>query len=137
GWAIFRSPTISYATSLLPILFGFVWQGGAYFQVQSFLTADKIAALLVGAFFALAPLGHVNWRLDGHPATASLKGFAALTIMICAIAALSARNFNPFIYFRFLPCWRNFPLGPPSDGWTVFRWPYSAPSRPGTHKFDS
>jgi len=101
GWAIFRSPTLSYATSFMTILFGFAWQEGAYFQVQSFLTADKLAVLLIGAFFALAPLGHINWRLDGHPATVFLKGFAGLTIMICAIVALSARNFNPFIYFRF------------------------------------
>jgi hypothetical protein len=39
--------------------------------------------------------------MDGSPALISIKALTALTVFAYAVLILSARSFNPFIYFRF------------------------------------
>jgi alginate O-acetyltransferase complex protein AlgI len=101
GWVLFRSPTMSYAAVYLATLCGLVQHEEAYYGVWSFLTLDKMSVLLAGFFFALVPFERFSWRFEGRLDMIAAKGFFALAVFFYAVVVLSARSFNPFIYFRF------------------------------------
>ena len=100
GWVLFRSPTLPYAFAYISALFGASGGSGVY-PVSSFLSGERIVSLLVGIMFSLVPFEGQLYRLRGSSGFIAAKGTFALVTLVYAVALLSVRNFNPFIYFRF------------------------------------
>jgi alginate O-acetyltransferase complex protein AlgI len=101
GWVLFRSPDLATSLNYFATLFGLVHPNVAYYGFLYFLTPQKAAFLVIGLFFALAPLERFRYELTGGVGIAGARAATSLAILAYAVLLLSANSFNPFIYFRF------------------------------------
>jgi alginate O-acetyltransferase complex protein AlgI len=107
GWVFFRAETLPGALAFLKAMAGATTAAPTPFTVWWYLTAELSLALLAGAIgstpwvpalalrLARAERPRLAWTLDAF-STATLMVF-----LVMSIVSLSARTYNPFIYFRF------------------------------------
>jgi alginate O-acetyltransferase complex protein AlgI len=101
GWVFFRSPSLSVAGHYLATMFFLTPAADGVWAARSELTPEVVCYLLLGIFFAFAPLDRVSrLRFDRPVVMASQLGLSGISLLYSS-ALLAANSFNPFIYFRF------------------------------------
>lgn len=106
GWVLFRSETMSSATTMLKSLFGF----GEPARETALLYVDAapkfLVALALGIVFAYPVIPAIRARISRSDGSVSLFAntlvWIAVTISaLFAILLIAGGSYNPFIYFRF------------------------------------
>ena len=101
GWVFFRAPSLAAAGHYLAAMFLLGPATGEYRSAATYLTPDILCYLVVGVFFAFAPLDRLSQlRVDRPLVMAQQLGFSAASLVYSSLL-LAANSFNPFIYFRF------------------------------------
>ena len=101
GWVFFRSPSLSAAGHYLAAMFFLAPATPGVLAIKSELTPEIECYLLLGVFFAFAPLDRVSaLRFDRPVVMTSQLGLAGVSLVYSSVL-LAANSFNPFIYFRF------------------------------------
>ena len=107
GWVFFRAETLPGALAFLKAMAGAATASPTPYTVWWYLTPELWLALLAGAIGSTpwvpalaARLGRAHrprlaWTVDVF-STASL-----MALLVASIMSVSARTYNPFIYFRF------------------------------------
>jgi alginate O-acetyltransferase complex protein AlgI len=103
GWVFFRAKSMAEAMLMLRTMTGF-GSASMPFDLDAFITPDKVVFLLLGLAISLLPAAN-EARLSGwlHNAVAMrpVRQLGALMLFIYSSALIAANGFNPFIYFRF------------------------------------
>lgn len=101
GWVLFRSTDLAQAQSMMSKMLFLDTNGQSVFGWEFYLTPYIVFTFLVGLFFAWIP--SETWRVREKLSSGSAvrAGFLGLGLIALSITVLSARGFNPFIYFQF------------------------------------
>jgi alginate O-acetyltransferase complex protein AlgI len=101
GWVFFRSSSLAAAGHYLAAMFFLTPAAGGLAAIKFELSPEVCCYLLIGTFFAFAPLDRVSrLRFDRPMVMASQLGFSSVSLLYSSVL-LAANSFNPFIYFRF------------------------------------
>jgi alginate O-acetyltransferase complex protein AlgI len=107
GWVFFRADTLPGALAFLKAMAGATMAAPTPYTVWWFLTPELWLALVAGA------IGSMPWvpalverlgRAEGPRLTCTvdlLNTATVIALLIASIMSVSARTYNPFIYFRF------------------------------------
>jgi alginate O-acetyltransferase complex protein AlgI len=107
GWVFFRADTLPGALAFLKAMAGATIAAPTMYTVWWYLTPELWLALIAGAIGSAPWVPALAARIGraGRPRlewTAGLLSTASLMALLAAsIVSLSARTYNPFIYFRF------------------------------------
>jgi alginate O-acetyltransferase complex protein AlgI len=106
GWVFFRAETLPAAMAFLSAMAGAAATAPTPYTVWWYLTPELWLGLLAGAvgstpwIAALAP--RLAQEKDARLAAVRLLATASLiALLVASILSVSARTYNPFIYFRF------------------------------------
>jgi alginate O-acetyltransferase complex protein AlgI len=107
GWVFFRAETLTAAIAFLKAMAGASAAVPTPYTVGWYLTPELWLALAAGA------VGSTPWiaalvprlaRIEQRPLAAGVRLVATaslIALLVAAIVSVSARTYNPFIYFRF------------------------------------
>jgi alginate O-acetyltransferase complex protein AlgI len=107
GWVFFRAETLTAAIAFLKAMAGTSAAAPTPYTVGWYLTPELWLALAAGA------VGSTPWiaalvprlaRIEPRPLAAGVRLVATASLIAllgAAIVSVSARTYNPFIYFRF------------------------------------
>ena len=103
GWVLFKSENIGRAFGYYKAMFSFNFQGFSWDAGSEFYTTLILA--VVFSFLTVFPFGrkieqtvfYRNYGVGGHV----VAWLVSIVLLFFSIAALNARGFSPFIYFRF------------------------------------
>jgi alginate O-acetyltransferase complex protein AlgI len=101
GWVFFRAGNFDLAIGHLATMFFFHMDRVSIFNPEFYLTDDKIAFILAGAFFALFPFEQFDSIKIGNRVAIGAEIVAVMLLLVYTSALVAANGFNPFIYFRF------------------------------------
>jgi alginate O-acetyltransferase complex protein AlgI len=107
GWVFFRAETLPGALAFLKAMAGATIAAPTMYTVWWYLTPELWLALIAGAIGSAPWVPALAARIGraGRPRlewTAGLLSTASLmALLVASIVSLSARTYNPFIYFRF------------------------------------
>ena len=107
GWVFFRAETLTAAIAFLKAMAGTAAAAPTPYTVWWYLTSELWLALAAGAIGSTPWIAGLVPRLSqpeprGFAAGVRLVATAGLIVLlVAAIVSVSARTYNPFIYFRF------------------------------------
>ena len=107
GWVFFRAETLTAAVVFLKAMAGAAPAAVSPYTVSWYLTPELWLALAAGALGSTPWIAALAPRLeptDAHPRAAGVRLAATaglVALLLLAILSVSARTYNPFIYFRF------------------------------------
>ena len=107
GWVFFRAETLTAAVVFLKAMAGAAPTAVSPYTVSWYLTPELWLALAAGALGSTPWIAALAPRLeptDAHPRAAGVRLAATaglVALLLLAILSVSARTYNPFIYFRF------------------------------------
>ena len=95
---LFRSPTFNDALKLFSAMFGITGaEGGSLLLSGIIYTQGNVLMMLLCAILAFQPVQAFDWveRLTWF------KVVLLIALFSCALMAMFAQAFNPFLYFQF------------------------------------
>jgi alginate O-acetyltransferase complex protein AlgI len=104
GWVFFRAETLPGALAFLKAMAGATMAAPAPYTVWWYLTPELWLALMAGA------IGSTPWvpalaarleRVERRWTVGLLSTASLMALLVASIMSVSARTYNPFIYFRF------------------------------------
>jgi alginate O-acetyltransferase complex protein AlgI len=107
GWVFFRAETLTGAIAFLRALAGAAATAATPFTVSWYLTPELWLALGAGALGStpwIAALAPRLSRIEPRPLAVGVRVLATASLivwLVASIMSMSARTYNPFIYFRF------------------------------------
>jgi len=107
GWVFFRAETLTAAVAFLKAMAGTAPAGVSPYTIGWYLTPELWLALAAGALGStpwIAALAPRLERIEPRPLAAGVRLAATaglVALLVLAIISVSARTYNPFIYFRF------------------------------------
>ena len=104
GWVFFRAETLPGAVAFLEALAGLSPALPTPLTVRWFLSNEVLLAIAAGVIGSTPWLPSVAARREPDRAESplTLAGALGLTaVFVLSIMSVSARSYNPFIYFRF------------------------------------
>ena len=107
GWVFFRAETLPGALAFLKAMSGAIAAAPTPYTVWWYLTPELWLALAAGAVGSAPWVPAVSARLarperPGLSWSVDLLATATLmALLVASIMSMSARTYNPFIYFRF------------------------------------
>ena len=101
GWVFFRIEDFGVAASFLRAMFFAGSASNVEFPMAYYLNGDVVTYLVVGIFFALAPIERIYALRPERWAIFAGQLCFAMAIFGLSALQLAANSFNPFIYFRF------------------------------------
>lgn len=101
GWVLFRSADFAQANAMMAKMLLLDTSGSSLFGWQYYLTPYMIAVFGLGLLFAWLPSETWRVRERVQAGWGVAGGLMGLVLIILSVAVLSAKGFNPFIYFQF------------------------------------
>jgi len=106
GWVFFRAETLPAAIAFLKAMAGAAATAPTPYTVWWYLTPEVWLGLVAGAIGSAPWIAALAPRLAREPETrlAAVRLLATaslIALLVASIMSMSARTYNPFIYFRF------------------------------------
>ncbi len=101
GWVLFRSADFAQAQAMMAKMLLLDTSGTSLVGWQYYMTPYMITVFAIGLLFAWLPLETWRVRERVQAGWSVAGGMTGVVLIMLSVAVLSAKGFNPFIYFQF------------------------------------